>query len=120
MRKRALIVEADAPLAACLVALLRGQGIEADIAADAGAVLERLRVNPAIDFAMLDTRLDGLALCEAVRADPYLCRCRLVVTGPRGRAAMALKARALGVDAYLAKPFSPDELLAALDGDARG
>ncbi len=119
MRKRALIVEADAPLAACLVALLRGHGVEADIEADAGAALERLRSDLEISLAVIDTRLDGFALCEAVRADSSL-RCRLVVTGPRGRAAMASKARALGVDAYLAKPFTTAELLAAFDGDARG
>ncbi|GGK20123.1 response regulator transcription factor [Salinarimonas ramus] len=122
MARRVLVAEDEEPMRAALARLLAAAGWEVETADDGEAALAALRRAPP-DCAVLDAMLagrDGYDLCRAMRADPTLATARIVLTSPRGRAVDREKARALGADAMLTKPFAFADLEAALaDGRSR-
>lgn len=63
-----------------------------------------------LDVAML--RLDGLAVCRAVRAEPSLEWLGIIVVSANASADEALAA---GADRYAPKPFRPLALLSMID-----
>lgn len=84
--------------------------------ADGAAALEAItRLNP--DLAILDIsmpELTGIEVCRAVRADPGITDLRILLLS----ASVDETARAIGIaagaDYFMAKPFSPRELVAWL------
>ena len=66
------------------------------------------------DVAVLDIVMpgpSGLDVCAAVRRDPALASTRIIILSGNATAANAARA---GADRFLAKPFLPSELLAAV------
>ena len=66
------------------------------------------------DLVTLDLvmpKMDGLAAAAALRADPRTTHLPLVMVTTSTSAVHLGKARSIGVDAYLTKPFDPDELI---------
>ena len=113
-----LVVEDDEAIRGNIVRLLELEGYEVSSAADGQAGLERARVlRP--DLVISDVNmpgLDGFALVEALRADPALATASvLMLTALDDRASMR-RGMSAGADDYLAKPFTRDELLQALEG----
>ncbi|WP_372426014.1 response regulator transcription factor [Salinarimonas chemoclinalis] len=116
--RRVLVAEDEEPMRVALARLLAAAGHDVETAGDGEAALAALRRAPP-DCAVLDAMLagrDGWDLCRAVRADPALGGIRIVLTSPRGRPVDREKARALGADAMLTKPFGFADLMAALAG----
>lgn len=116
--RRVLVADDEAPFRTALARLLAADGWSVETAADGSEAMRRLAADPpacAVLDAMLPGR-DGYDLCRAVRSDPALAPIRVVLTSPRGRAVDREKARALGADAMLTKPFGFADLCAALRG----
>jgi DNA-binding response OmpR family regulator len=66
------------------------------------------------DLMLLDVMMpgmDGLQLCQKIKSDPTLKRTKVVMLSARTQAHDRKAASAAGADHYLAKPFSPLELL---------
>ena len=66
------------------------------------------------DLVTLDLvmpRMDGLAAAAALRSDPRTQDTPLVMVTTSTSPAHLARARSIGVDAYLTKPFDPDELV---------
>ena len=66
------------------------------------------------DLVTLDLvmpNMDGLAAAAALRADPRTAHLPLVMVTTSTSPTHLGRARSLGVDAYLTKPFDPDELV---------
>ena len=66
------------------------------------------------DLVTLDLvmpRMDGLAAAAALRSDPRTQHAPLVMVTTSTSPAHLARARSIGVDAYLTKPFDPDELV---------
>ena len=111
---RILIADDEARIRLLLGTLLRGEGhavVEAVDGDEAAALLASQRP----DLAILDVSMpgrSGLDVCRLVRADPSLRRIRVIVVSASVTEALALAA---GADVFLAKPFSPRALLAAVD-----
>jgi CheY-like chemotaxis protein len=88
------------------------EGLEVVTAADGAECLDVVhRVRP--DVVTLDVvmpRLDGLATAARLRADPRTCDLPLAIVSAcsQGEVEAGLQA---GVDAFLAKPFEPAELV---------
>jgi CheY-like chemotaxis protein len=60
---------------------------------------------------LLPKLADGLAVLRRIRADPALAATRVVVVTAAAQAEDMRRAAAAGADAYLAKPFEPQELV---------
>ena len=112
---RVLVVEDDPEVAQALHLYLQLLSWRVDLAADGSQALERA-VSGRYDVIVLDLslpRLDGLAVCKAVRKQqvftPILV---LTARASEGDKVIGLNA---GADDYMTKPFSPLELQARLN-----
>jgi ribonuclease P protein subunit RPR2 len=114
--RRILVVDDDPGLRALLRATFAGdvEVSEARDTRDAVAVMARARP----DVIVLDVEMpgvDGLTFCRSLKDDPATQEIRVVLlTGLPSGADQAAALRA-GADAYVRKPFSPLELLAAVE-----
>ena len=95
--------------------------IEVEEADSAELALERIAARPP-DVVVLDVSMpgtDGLTFCRRLKADPATASIGVVLlTGSEGGTELA--AQASGADAFLRKPFSPLELLNAVERVAGG
>jgi len=67
------------------------------------------------DLIVLDLMLpglDGLHVCQALRADPGTAAVPIIMLTARGEEADRIRGLELGADDYVTKPFSPKELVA--------
>jgi DNA-binding response OmpR family regulator len=105
-----LILESDAALARAIAAVLRREGLEPRTAT---GLVQALK-GPAPDLVLLAGELaegSGLAACQALRRTPLWGGVPLLMLAARCRETEREKALALGVDAYLCKPFAIDTLM---------
>jgi DNA-binding response OmpR family regulator len=99
------------------------------LAYDGKQALEVLEREPDIGLVLLDLmmpHLSGLDVLAAIRADARWSRLPCIILTAAGQEAQHLRARELGVNEFLTKPFSPKRLyqraaeLAGLVGDEPG
>ena len=110
---RILIVDDDAEIRSLLRDYLAKNGFEASVAADGKAMWSAL-ARGRVDLIVLDLMLpgdDGLTLCRKLRADSDTPVIMLTALGEETDRIVGLE---MGADDYLAKPFSPRELLARI------
>ena len=91
------------------------EGYDVDIASDGAAGLIRSRSKPTPDLIILDWNLpdfSGIDICQRIRAGG-ICTPILMLTG-HDEVSDRVTALDAGVDDYLIKPFSIDELMARL------
>jgi CheY-like chemotaxis protein len=111
---RVLVVDDNVSLRENLVECLLIEGYPVDVAADGNAALAALMADPRPDVLVADLMmpgLDGRELVRRIRADPRLASVRIVLT--TGHPSPAVR-QGIAVDAFLAKPFGVNELLAAI------
>ena len=75
------------------------------------------------DVVTLDVmmpRLDGWQTAERLRSDPDFADVRIVLLSARAQEADIERGDTIGVDAYLTKPFDPDDLVATVRRLAEG
>ncbi len=112
--QRLLVVEDDPEIRYLLTAILAGEGRE--IAAAATGKEARLHLDSGtLDLVVLDLILpdvDGRSLLSAMRDRPETASVQVVVVTARGGTESREDCYALGADAFVEKPFDPDELAA--------
>ena len=120
---RLLLVDDDAGLRALLRATFETFDVTVD-EADGAAAAERRIAASRPDVVVLDVLMPGetgLDLCRRLKRDPATRDIGVVLlTGTGSGPAAEAEADAAGADAFLAKPFSPLQLLAAADRLAGG
>ncbi len=96
--------------------LLQREGYRVSMAADGLQALERLQVErPTLVLSDIEMpRMDGFDLVRNMRNDPRLADLPVVMITSRIAEKHREYARELGVDHYLGKPYSEDELLALI------
>ena len=96
--------------------LLQREGYRVALAADGLQALERLaQERPAVVLSDIEMpRMDGFDLVRNIRNDPRLADLPVVMITSRIAEKHREHARELGVDHYLGKPYSEDELLALI------
>jgi DNA-binding response OmpR family regulator len=110
---RVLLVDDNADLREYVRRLL-AEHFEVEVADDGGAALEAARDHRP-DIVVSDVLmpvLDGYGLIRELRADPELCDVPVILISGRADDDARAEGARRGADAYLAKPFSAEDLLA--------
>ncbi len=108
-----LIVDDDAEIRTLLGTYLAKNGYRTTVAADGTAMWKALE-RGTVDLIVLDLMLpgeDGLTLCRKLRAESDT---PVIMLTARGEETDRIVGLEMGADDYLAKPFSPRELLARI------
>ena len=112
-RPRILLVDDEVAIQRAVGPLLRARGYDVEIASTGTDALKIVAAR-APDLIVLDLGLpdlEGTEVCRRVRATSKL---PIVVLSARGAEADKVNALDLGADAYVTKPFGPEELLARI------
>ena len=109
---RILVAEDDRPLAQLVLVNLEQDGHEVVIVEDGRYVLGTL-MDQSFDVLVLDLMMPWVDGFE-VLLNLGSARPRVVVLTARDDGYSERRARALGVDAYLTKPYDPEELAATV------
>lgn len=111
-RPHILVVEDDDKTADALRLYLEHAGYEVSVAGDGREGLRRAAANPEPSLIVLDRMLphvDGLDVCRAIRASSDV---PIILLTARTTEADRLEGLDEGADDYIAKPFSPREVVA--------
>ena len=111
---RILVVEDDPDIAELIVHYLRNAGHTTVRISNGLDVVRHLR-GDAMDLVLLDVMLPGLngmAVCDAIRADASIAHLPIIMLTARGEEADRVAGLERGADDYVTKPFSPKELVA--------
>jgi DNA-binding response OmpR family regulator len=113
-----LVVDDEPTLVATLDYNLRREGHEVVIARDGEAALEQASQSQP-DLVLLDVMLpkvDGLEVCRAIRAESKV---PIIILSAKDEESDKVLGLGLGADDYVAKPFSPRELVARVQAVLR-
>ena len=113
-RETILVIEDEADLREVIAYNLRREGFEV---AETGSGLEGLEKarTKSPGLVLLDLMLpdlDGLEVCRRLRKDPRTASLPVIMVTARGAESDVVFGLGLGADDYVAKPFSPRELIA--------
>jgi DNA-binding response OmpR family regulator len=111
---RILVVEDDLDISELIAHYLTRAGHVVERLTSGADVLPRLRADP-MDLVILDIMLpglDGMRICNALRADPATAGIPVIMLTARGEEADRISGLEQGADDYVTKPFSPKELTA--------
>lgn len=122
---RVLVVD-DTPQIRLLLRLnLELEGFEVEEASDGASCLERLRDKdlPLPDLVTMDAVMepvDGWTAISEMRRDPALAGLPVVMLTASVQAQHRARAEAVGVDAFVTKPFEPDAVVGVVRRLATG
>lgn len=111
---RILVVEDDPDIADLIRRYLQRGGFEVDVRVSGRDGLAAVASAPP-DLLLLDLMLphiSGLEVCRALRADPKTAAIPIIMVTARAEESERIAGLDLGADDYIAKPFSPGELVA--------
>lgn len=120
--RRVMIVDDEAPILNATRRILEQQAIGLVIATFENAIAALLNIatfRP--DLIILDIfmpALDGLEACRRLRAQPDTAGIQLVITSGALTDDLRRQADELGALACLAKPFAPEQLIAAIGAES--
>jgi len=116
--KKILIVEDQEEIRELIRVTLEFGDYQIEEASNGGEGLARAQAwQP--DLVLLDVMMpggvDGLQVCQHMKSDAELKRCKVVMLTARGMSADRQAGMKAGADDYLIKPFSPMELLSVVN-----
>ena len=113
---RVLVVDDDDVIRQLITVNLELEGFDVATAIDGQDCLDRVKdVRPdVITLDVMMPRLDGWEAAGRLRADPDTAGIKVVLLSARAQEADRERGSRIGVDAYLTKPFDPDELIAVV------
>jgi DNA-binding response OmpR family regulator len=112
--KRILIIEDDRDIAELVRRYLEKAGFAVDVNPSGREGLAALTARPP-DLLVLDLMLphvSGADICRAARANPATALIPIIMLTARAEEAERIAGLEIGADDYIAKPFSPNELVA--------
>lgn len=116
-----LVAEDDRDIADLISLYIRKAGWIPHVVSSGTDALEYARQN-IVDALVLDVMMpgaSGLEVCRALRADARTANIPIVIVTARGDETDRILGLDLGADDYIAKPFSPNELIARIRALAR-
>lgn len=116
MARRLLVVDDEPNLLRAVAACLRSEGYDVTTArSGADALVSLAEVVP--DLIISDIRMpgmDGFAMVSRIRSSPRTALVPIIFLTAKDQRADRIEGFRAGVDAYITKPFEPDELLAVI------
>jgi CheY-like chemotaxis protein len=115
---RVLVVEDSAVIQRLISVCLRPAGVEVETRDDGPTGLEAALQDPP-DLLILDVglpRMDGWEVLDRIRSDPRTHELRVLVLTAHAQEETRERADRGGADAFLTKPFRPDDLRAVALG----
>ena len=113
---RVLVVEDDPDIAQLVVHYLGKAGFTAETVSSGREALALITARPP-DLLVLDLMLpqvDGLEICRLARSNEATAGLPIIMLTARAEESDRIVGLELGADDYLAKPFSPNELVARI------
>jgi DNA-binding response OmpR family regulator len=111
---RVLIVEDDRDIAELVSRYLERSGFEVDMLSSGTEALTAIASRPP-DLLILDLMLpgvDGLEICRSIRSTTATRTIPVIMLTARAEESERIAGLEIGADDYIAKPFSPNELVA--------
>jgi DNA-binding response OmpR family regulator len=111
---RILVVEDDRDIAELVVRYLSKAGFAVETRSSGREALSAVNQRPP-DLLVLDLmlpHLDGIEICRAIRGNEKTAGLPIIMLTARGEESERIVGLELGADDYIAKPFSPSELVA--------
>jgi DNA-binding response OmpR family regulator len=111
-KSRILIVDDDQHAIEILTRMLGREGYDCVSASSGAAALDTVRAKP-VDVILLDVmmpEMDGLQVCERLRADDTLRQIPVILVTAKDDMETRAQGMALGVSEYLTKPINKREL----------
>jgi CheY-like chemotaxis protein len=110
---RVLVVDDDDVIRQLITVNLELEGFEVIPAIDGQDALDKVK-NARPHVVTLDVmmpRIDGWEAAARLRQDPETSHIKVVLLSARAQEADIQRGEKIGVDAYLTKPFDPDDLI---------
>jgi len=111
---RILVVEDDRDIAELVERYLQKAGFSIELLSSGRDALKAI-ADRTPDLLILDLMLphvDGLEICRSVRSDPRTAAIPIIMLTARAEESERIVGLEIGADDYVAKPFSPNELVA--------
>ncbi len=111
---RILVVEDDRDIGELVCRYLEKAGFSAELVSSGREAIASVSTRPP-DLLVLDLMLpqvDGLEICRAVRANERTAAMPIIMLTARAEESERIVGLEMGADDYIAKPFSPNELVA--------
>ncbi|WEN42149.1 Transcriptional regulatory protein SrrA [Thauera sp. GDN1] len=118
MKKIILVVEDQPEIRQLICMTMDYDGFEvheADNGETGLKMVNALRPSVILLDVMMPGQLDGLQVCERVRADPELAHTPIVMLTARGQRSDIEAGQRAGCTSYLTKPFSPLQLIETVE-----
>jgi len=111
--EKVVLVDDDSDIRRVAELRLRAAGFEVLSAADGEQGLELIRAERprVVLLDLMMPKVHGFTVCQQVRNDPTLRGIRIIVTSAKAYPADMQKARSVGADDYLTKPYDLDVLV---------
>jgi CheY-like chemotaxis protein len=111
-----LVVDDEAVIRQLIAINLELEGFEVHEAVDGLDALDKARdLDPVVvTLDVMMPGLDGIATARRLRTDPVTRRARIVLISARTRPPDLERGTDAGADAYVTKPFDPDEVVEAV------
>ena len=116
MAGRVLLIEDEPNIAEAIRFILTREGWEVAVEADGAAALGRVR-DLAPDLLILDLMLpgmSGLEILTSLRGDPAYSALKVMMLTAKGQTRDREAAERVGVQAFMSKPFSNDDMRATV------
>jgi two-component system phosphate regulon response regulator PhoB len=115
-RNKIVVIEDEPDIVEVVTYNLKREGFNV-ISVDRGDEGLNVIRNEAPNLVILDLMLpgmDGLSICQQMKSDPIVRDIPVIIISAKGEESDVVIGLELGADDYLAKPFSPRELLARI------
>jgi twitching motility two-component system response regulator PilH len=122
MGSRVLVVEDSPAQREMISGLLKESGLDVSSAGDGVEALEAIQ-GQRPDLVVLDIvmpRMNGYEVCRRLKADPATQAMPIVMCSSKGEEFDRYWGIRQGADAYIAKPFQPQELVGTIKQLLRG
>lgn len=113
MAYKILVVDDEPPIVRLMEFILARQGHEMLIAVNGEEALDKVRAHRP-DLVLLDImmpRIDGYEVARTLRADPATQHLPIIMLSAKAQEEDIQKGMDVGVNEYITKPFSPDQLV---------